>query len=370
MSILIVSVILLLFYVLLISIYHIGWILIPYHKIKPPKSHIKFSILLPVRNEEKYIHQCLSSLVKQQYTGVFEILVIDDYSTDKTVQLVEEFIKNNPSYHIQLHQLSNHPKASEVKKAAITFGVSKSQFDYIILTDGDCVRGEHWLQTIHSFIEEKQCKMIYAPVMFNAENTFERIQALEFSGLVAIGGAAIRLKNPNMCSAANLVFAKQAFQEVGGYSGNENIASGDDEFLLHKVFKAYPQGVHFLKHKDAIVYTTSNGSLKQLAEQRKRWVSKSTKYENRYITAILVAAYLFNLSLIINLCLNFYIGLLLLGIKALVEGLFLFNVMGFFNKRKYLLLLPVAEIFHILYVIIIGIWANTTTYQWKERELK
>lgn len=370
MSILVGSVILLVFYVLLISIYHIGWVLIPYYKTKPLKAKLSFSILIPVRNEENYIQNCLLSLIKQEYTGAFEILVIDDYSTDNTRQVVEEFIKSHPSHPIKLYQLSNYPQAMEVKKAAITFGVSQSQFDYIILTDADCVRGENWLKTIHGFIEENKSIMIYAPVMFNAGNTFERIQALEFSGLVAIGGAAIRLKNPNMCSAANLIFAKQAFYEVGGYHGNEDIASGDDEFLLHKIFKLYPQHVHFLKNRNAIAYTTSNASLKQLAEQRKRWVSKSMKYENRYITAILVAAYLFNFSLVVNLFLDFYTGLILLGVKTLVEGVFLFNVMSFFSKRRYLLLLPLAEVFHIIYVIIIGIWANVTTYQWKERELK
>ncbi len=370
MAIIISSIVLLIFYVLLISIYHIGWILIPYHRTVQSERKDTFSILVPVRNEQACIQQCLSSLIAQNYTGDYEILVIDDYSTDNTASVVESFINNYPSSKIKLFKLSDNNTTKGVKKAAITFGVAKAQFNYIILTDADCTRGKNWLNTINGFVAKTPCKMIYAPVIFNAKNTFERIQALEFAGLVAIGGAAIRLKNPNMCSAANLIFSKEVFYEVDGYDGNEMIASGDDEFLLHKVFKKYPQQIHFLKHRDVIVYTTSNTSLKELTEQRKRWVSKSTKYENRYITAILVAAYLFNLLLVVNLFVHLYIGLVLLAIKALVEGLFLYNVMGFFKKRHYLLLLPIAEIFHILYVIIIGIWANTSAYTWKDRELR
>lgn len=327
-------------------------------------------MLVPVRNEEAYIQQCLLSIIAQNYSGNYEVLVIDDYSTDNTVQEVESFIVNHPNCKVKLIKLADNNTAKSVKKAAITFGISQAQFSYIVLTDADCTRGKEWLATISNFVGKMQSKMIYAPVMFNAKNTFEYIQALEFAGLVAIGGAAIRLRNPNMCSAANLIFSKEVFYEVGGYDGNEMIASGDDEFLLHKVFKRYPNHVHFLKHRHAIVHTSSNTSLKQLAEQRKRWVSKSTKYENRYITAILVAAYLFNASLVVNLFVHFYTGLILLGIKALVEGLFLFNVMSFFKKRRYLLLLPIAEIFHIIYVIIIGIWANTSNYTWKDRELE
>jgi hypothetical protein len=212
--------------------------------------------------------------------------------------------------------------------------------------------------------------MVYAPVEFKAGNLFEKIQSMEFAGLVGIGGAAIRLKNPNMCSAANLLFEKSIFDEVEGYTGYDGIASGDDEFLMHKIFKRYPDGVHFLRNEKAIVYTSANTSLQQLADQRRRWVSKSTKYENRYITAILIAAYLFNLSVIVNLFVNTAFGLWQLLAKTLTEGLFLYSVLRFFKRQNYLLFLPLAELFHILYVLIIGIWANMGTYTWKGRNVK
>jgi hypothetical protein len=211
--------------------------------------------------------------------------------------------------------------------------------------------------------------MTYAPVLFNANTIFEKIQSLEFAGLVAIGGAAIEIKKPNMCSAANLIFEKNVFYEVNGYDGIDHISSGDDEYLLHKVFKKYPSNIHFLKNNEAIVYTSANGTLAELASQRKRWVSKSTKYENKYITAILVAAYLFNASIVYYLCMVPMFGLLLLGIKALVEGIFLYDVLKFFKRKSYILFLPLAEPFHILYVLIIGIWANMGTYNWKDRNV-
>ena len=118
------------------------------------------------------------------------------------------------------------------------------------------------------------------------------------------------------------------------------------------------------------VFTTANASVQQLAQQRKRWVSKSTKYDNRYITAILVGAYLFNASVLILLIVNPIAGLCVLAGKTLVEALFLFDVMRFFKHKSYLLFLPLAELFHIIYVLIIGIWANVGTYTWKERDLK
>jgi cellulose synthase/poly-beta-1,6-N-acetylglucosamine synthase-like glycosyltransferase len=212
--------------------------------------------------------------------------------------------------------------------------------------------------------------MIYAPVEFVANNVFQKIQAMEFAGLVGIGASAIRLKNPNMCSAANLVFEKSVFFEVGGYKGNDGIASGDDEFLLHKVFKYYPSQVVFLKDIEAIVHTSANASVKELTEQRRRWVSKSTKYENRYITAILVCAYFFNLSIVLFTFIDIKMFAILLMCKMLSEGCLLFFVLKFFKKAHYLFLLPIAEFFHVIYVLVIGVMANIGTYNWKGRSLK
>lgn len=364
--------ILLLFYVLLIFGYWVGWLQIPYFKyVSNTAATIKFSILVPARNEEEHIEKCLTSLVQQTYSTTHtEIIVINDHSTDATQQVVEQFIQKHPSHTIKL--INMHELAGErmLKKTAITYAIGEASGEYIILTDADCTRGKKWLETVAGFVNEKGAKMVYGPVEFTANSLFERIQSLEFAGLVGIGASAIQLKNPNMCSAANLIFERNVFFEVDGYTGNDGLASGDDEFLLHKVFKIYPSRIHFLKHRDAIVYTTPSASVQQLTEQRKRWVSKSTKYENRYITAILVAAYVFNASILWYLITQPWFGLKLLAIKALIEGLFLYSVLAFFKRKSYLLLLPIAEVFHIIYVLVIGIWGNVGTYTWKDRKLK
>lgn len=363
--------VLLLFYMLLLLVYFIGWVMIKPFTPNDEREHLNFTIIIPARNEEHAITACLESIAKQQYPhACWEVIVVNDYSTDGTAQVVERFIQQHPQLNIQQLHMHEHPQQHRLKKAAITFAIQKASYHHIILTDADCSRGHNWLATINSFLLKTGSKMVYAPVAFKATNLFEKIQSLEFAGLVAIGAAAIRLRNPNMCSAANLIFEKKVFNEVGGYTGVDGVASGDDEFLLHRVFKAYPDKVQFLKHIDALVETTANASIKQLADQRRRWVSKSTKYENRYITAIMVGAYLFNAGVLFFLIANWRFGILLLLGKILAEGLLLFAVMSFYKRRVYLVFLPLAELFHIVYVLIIGIWGNLGTYQWKGRRLK
>lgn len=360
-------------YALLILIYLMGWLLIKEHKVALSEPSQYFTILIPARNEAKVIGDCLNSILAQEYPAdKYEVIVIDDHSEDDTAIIVKQFISLNPFFNIRILSLQEH-LPNGYKKEGITLGVSMAKFEHILLTDADCLRGSLWLHSMAHFVQNNPTQMLYAPVFFSAENTFEKIQSLEFAGLVGIGAAAIHLKNPNMCSAANLMFTKTAFESVGGYKDNIHLASGDDEFLLHKVFKKYPNEVWFLKDKRAIVSTSPNASLDQLAQQRRRWVSKSTKYDERYITAILVGAYLFNLSIVVNLVLGIWYsdflqaGIWQLAIKTVVEGLFLYQICAFFEKRKLLFLLPIAEPFHILYVLIIGVWANTKPFTWKNR---
>jgi len=366
-----ISIVLTIFYVLLIFIYWCGWITIKKYVPKSTLAFRSFSILIPVRNEAAVIEKCLEDICKQHFPSQhFEVIIIDDHSTDETIKVINQFISANTKINIKLLSMIDDAEQRKLKKAAITYGVSHAQNDFIVLTDADCERGVEWLTTINHFLIETGIKMCYAPVAFSATNVFEKIQSMEFAGLVGIGAAAINIKNPNMCSAANLIFEKNVFYEVEGYKGYDGIASGDDEFLMHKVFKRYPNRVRFLKNKKAIVYTSANTSIKQLADQRRRWVSKSTKYENRYITAILVGAYLFNLAIIVNLFTDYHFGLNMLYAKIIIETIFLFSVLHFFDRKKYLLFLPFAEIFHIMYVLIIGIWANYGTYSWKGRDVK
>lgn len=357
------------YYALLILAYYIAWKRIPVFKRQnavPVK--LAFSILIPARNEADHIIRCLKHITAQQFPAShYEIIVIDDDSTDQTAECVNQYIQTHPQYAIRL--VKTDGTLTTGKKAAITLGIAHAQFEHILLTDADCTREENWLSTIHDFMCQYPSHFIYAPVMFEARSLFEKIQALEFAGLVAIGGAAIELNNPNMCSGSNLMITKEAFYKIGGYTDSEQIATGDDEYLLHQVCKHYPDQIHFLKNKHAMVTTSANNSLNQFAAQRKRWVSASMTYENIWITAILIGAYLFNAAIVYQFIMNPLTGLIMLLVKSLVEGIFLYDVLSFLNRRSYLFLLPLAEPFHILYILIIGLWANIGTYQWKGRKL-
>ena len=369
-----------LFYVLLFEYFRRGWNYLVEFKPEINSGNISFSILIPARNEEQNILNCLNGIIRQEYpVSLFEIIVLDDFSEDNTVKLVKEFISENPQFDIQIISMSEHSTQTNnsYKKAAIGKGIENSKYEWIITTDADCTRNKYWLGTIASFIEKNDPVLVSAPVSFNCNNSFfQRAQALEFIGLIAIGAACIERKAPILCNGANLIYRKDVFYAVGGFAGIDTIASGDDELLMHKIHARYPEGIMFLKNENAIVHTHPCETLAEFIAQRRRWVSKSTKYENKKVTLILALSYLFNLGILGILIIGFFkpvfftFFLLIFGVKVITEYAFYREVVSFFGEGKLLKWCIPASAAHIVYALFIGIYGNFGKYNWKGRKVK
>lgn len=340
-------------------------------------AKIFVSVIIPARNEEENIMACLESITCQTYPNhLFEVLVIDDFSTDNTAAVVKEFSEKNVTL-ISLNDFVEEGKINSYKKKAIEIAISKAKGDLIVTTDADCIVPGTWLQTIATFYETYHPAFIAAPVCYYAENNFLQIfQSLDFMTLQGITGAAVYKKFHNMCNGANLAYEKNAFNEVYGFTGIDNIASGDDMLLMHKIFNRYPNGVLFLKSPAAIVETKPAATWKEFFNQRIRWASKADKYSDKKITAVLVLVYFFNIwILVLGILSIFYTFAFVWFIaifvsKTIVELFFLYPVATFFKKEKLLWWFPVAQPFHILYTIIAGWLGKFGSYKWKERKVK
>lgn len=336
-------------------------------------THAFISVIIPVRNEEAHIGALLEDLSRQSYKN-FEVMVVNDASTDATVAIVEEYISQGKLALSLLH-LTEEVKRSH-KKAAIKMAIEHSKGDLISTTDGDCRVGEEWLQTIHAFYQQEKPKLISAGVTFgNHKNWFEKVQTVEFMSLIGAGAASMYLKMPNMCNGANLTYERSAFEAVNGFDGKEHIASGDDEFLMHKIHHQYPEGgVRFLKSKEALVTTEAQPSLKAFYHQRKRWASKWDKYDNWQAIAVAVFIYVLHLSSTALLLGTWYlpdlylwIGVSLLLLKALVEYTYLNGLMAFYGHRGFGRYILLTECIHSIYIVWIGIAGKMGQYQWKGR---
>lgn len=372
----VVSYILASIYVIIVITFIKGWYsLTSYRHIKPNLS-TKVSVLVAARNEAHHISKTIQDLLDQDYPSeLVEIIIINDHSTDETETIITSF----SNYGIKLINLNEDKALNSYKKKAIQTAIAQSTGDLIVTTDADCRMGKNWLRTIVSYYEENNYKMISSPVAyFDEQNLFERCQALEFSYLIGLGASTIGNRKPSTCNGANLAYERKAFDEVNGFKGIDDLASGDDELLLHKMAAKYDNNIGFLKNTEAIVFTRAKRTLRDFIQQRKRWASKSTRYKNKGIVLLGIAVWLFNLSIILNATLavifqdrlSFQVFIIQLCMKIAIELIFLSGVTSFFKRKQLLVLQPLVSTMHIIYIVYIGVAGNSGKYNWKDRMVK
>lgn len=339
--------------------------------INPTEKDTKLTIVVPVRNESANIVKLLEDFNQQNYPSEnFEVIVANDGSTDNTADLVLIF-QETAKFSLRLLNIFEE-KGSSPKKRAIQKSIEIAAGELIITTDGDCRVSDKWLSSIQRFYKSTGAKFISSPVTFMDENNFwNTAQIIEFASLIGSGACAMYLRKPNMCNGANIAYPKEAFANVGGFAGNEHLASGDDEFLMHKIFEKYPESVLFNANIDSIVKTESQPDIKHFYQQRKRWASKWKHYDNWQISALAIFIFMVNFGAIIT---YFYIpsiiGLELLLLKFGVEFVFLSLIISYLGYFKKIFFIPIIQIFYPLYVVFFGLISQGKDYEWKGRKLK
>jgi poly-beta-1,6-N-acetyl-D-glucosamine synthase len=322
------------------------------------------SVIVPFRNEESNLGDLMINLLSQEYSN-FEIILVDDHSTDGSVDVIRPYLDES---WIKVLSSSGHGK-----KHALTHGIAVSAGEIIVTTDADCSFSDHWLSTINSSFESDRIKMVFGSVRITPGNkTFEGMQCLEFASVVGVGIAAHAFGIPLYCNGANLAFRKQAFQDVNGYDGNLEIPSGDDEFLLKKISAKYPGGIGFVSSRHAIVTTKPQNSVAEFFHQRIRWAGKWNMTAGIASRVFAVSVYLMQCAIIagyILLLLNPNINALAfaLGGKVTLELVLLFLMASHLQFPVRLKNFVLLQIVYPFYVIYVGIAANFSTYVWKGR---
>jgi len=365
-------------YTALMAIYIKGWY--QQRNFKIPNDFVPstmITVIVPARNEQDNIGACIDSLLDQKYPQeLYEIIVVDDHSDDRTAAIVAEYHQPNVKC---LHLAEYLPKnriVTAYKKAAINAGVQQSTGTLIVTTDADCLVPNAWLLHIAAIYERTHPAMIVAPVMYPSYNgILELFQVIDFMTMQGITAASHSLKLGNMSNGANLAFRKNAFLEVGGYSGTEHLATGDDYLLMNKIAKASPGGIAYLKTPNAVVTTAPQRTWKSFIQQRIRWASKSGKYSDQRLTAILSLVYIFNLVMLFIGVWGFFnpylwhLALAMIILKIVAESFFILPVARFFHKEGVLKYFPFLQPLHVVYIVATGFLGFVGKYEWKGRKV-
>ncbi len=351
-------------YLLLIFLFIVGWnrisIFVP---TGPLKSSYPITVVVVCRNEELHLPKLLSCLAQQSFQD-FELIMVDDHSTDKTLEIMKS-VKGAFS-DVKIINAIGHGK-----KAALKSGIESAKGTLIITTDGDCLPSFHWLETLSGYYKKRPVDLIICPVrLSNTDDFFSRLQLLEFTSLVASGAAATGAGMPILCNGANLMFTKKAWLRSQSDLRFEE-QSGDDIFLLQSV-KKWGGEIRFLKSESAFVSTKAAATLAEFIQQRQRWAAKAPSYTDWQLIATACIVLLVSLLIVTLLALSIYdtqywrFLTAVVVVKLIADTTFLYSVRNFFQLQYvwfYSLMLSLIHPFYVVGVAFIAIFFKPT--KWK-----
>lgn len=314
---------------------------------------IRVSVVVACRNESQNIKNLLYHISLQDYPAdLFEVIVIDDNSTDSTFESATGFsdIKN-------LKVLKN---TGEGKKRAVTNGVNAATGELLITTDADCRMGKSWLSTIASFYCKYKPDMIICPVILQqGTGLFGKFQELEFLSLQGVTTGSAAGGTSTMCNGANLAFSRETFFRHSGNLHYE-IRSGDDVFFLHSLKNEKGSRIFWLEARDAIVTTSQANTPAMLIKQRRRWISKGKAFSDRFTILLAIVTFVTILAQISSLFAGIFypefllMFLVIFTLKSVPDFLILNNTAGRYGRKNLLKWFLPSQVVYPFYVLVVA----------------
>jgi len=351
----------------------IEWLKTREFSVLPNYNVVKFSIIIPFRNEVESLKICIQSILEQHYsTDDYEIILVNDHSDDGSELIPDQYFPE----HSNIILLDNKGSG---KKEAILTGIKESKYAHIITVDADTSRGRSWLASFASMFNYKGVQVVAGGVLMVPlkSNPFHHFQSMDYCGMMALSMIAMRKHWFRNGSGGNLGFTKDVYAKYLNAEVDKDIHSGDDVFLLHQTYQKGKDNVIFPKSKEILAYTFTEKTWKSFMAQRSRWAAKSFNYKEYAMT--LIWAFIWIANLLIPTLFIFsiiyggvFIQLLTysLGTKLLADLIFLKSATNYFDKGffKYFF---IAELYHLSYVILVGINALLgRKFEWKGTKIK
>lgn len=229
------------------------------------------SVVVAARNEEDNLPALLAALAEQQHDN-YEVVVVDDASTDRTADVVREWQKRLPHLRLITVEEPIHPR----KKNALTIGIREARHPNLALTDADCRPAPSWLRD-GSPGDQNTLVIGYSPYAPEPSllNLFARYETLITGQQTA---AAVGLGRPFMAVGRSLFYSKHVFDRTDGFRGTLQSLSGDDDLFLQQVVKRRTARVMHLFGPDSLVWTDAPQTWRAWFRQKKRHASAGRFY--------------------------------------------------------------------------------------------
>ncbi len=177
-------------------------------------SNSFISVIIAARNEQTNISNCLESVARQTYPAAsYEIIVVNDGSTDATETICREFIQRYPNIKLIHVQEDIYMRG---KANALAQGIEAAKGEIILITDADCTVPKTWIEyTANRYTTD--IGLVGGFTLQKAATPFEGMQSLDWAFILGVASASAGLRHPLGSIGNNLSFRKSAYDQTGGY---------------------------------------------------------------------------------------------------------------------------------------------------------
>lgn len=334
------------------------------------------SVVVPARDEEEYLPGCLNSLLDQTYPKeLYEVILVNDRSTDSTPHIARKFAERDERVKV-LNTIESGKLTG--KQRALDTGIRASSGEIVLNTDADCEAPPGWIEdTVREFDAEVGLVAGYVPFIEEDSNNgilrraaviFQSIDLLSSYG-ISMGSMALGLAWT--CTGNNLAFRREIYDELGGFEAL-GFTSTEDSMLLQWIDRHTKWKVKPMLN---VVYTRPARTFAQFYAQRIRWISDNLQFR---LSAMLFAI----VGYWINLLVPILAGLCIFGVisykwlilfsllKAISEFPLVCKSLKLFHRIDLLKYWLLVQPFHVVYMIIFGVYSLSSKFTWKGREYR
>ncbi|MCD6529762.1 glycosyltransferase [Candidatus Bathyarchaeota archaeon] len=238
----------------------------------------KISVIVPAYNEEKTIEKCLQSLTRLDYPN-YEVIVVDDGSTDGTLKEVEKFRSNR----VKVFHQENMGKAN-----ALNRGIRESEGEIIVTVDADTILSEDSLKHLCiRFVEKPKVGAVAGNVKVHpASGVLNALQSTEYTTGINLTRKAESMLGCVMIVPGPIAALRREAVEKAGFFSDDTFAEDFDVTI--KILK---EGYRSEYEDEAIAYTDAPKSLEDLMKQRRRWYRGMLQVLNKHREAYLRPKY-------------------------------------------------------------------------------
>jgi cellulose synthase/poly-beta-1,6-N-acetylglucosamine synthase-like glycosyltransferase len=324
------------------------------------------TILIAARNEEQRLPACLNSLLRSEYpSDKFEILIIDDRSTDRTRELAENFARQHPQVRVltirqRLENLSG-------KASALCQGLAHAGGEIILMTDADCRVPPSWVSQMAGYFTPEVGLVggfTFLSPRGKKSSLFAKIQTLDWMYLLTVGAGAAGLGKPLSIIGNNFAFRRAAYEAVGGYQ-KIGFSIIEDFALMRAIDEQTSWRVIFPLDPLTTILSEPAKNWREFYEQRQRWAAGG-KETGRPAKLVMAIAFLGHWSCIAAGWVSFQFALICWLILSSADFLLLWQSARRLSRKEVLSVFPLFEIYFLLYSLL---FAPTvllpTSVRWK-----